>query len=68
MCTELGINLKIFGTGPQEDYLKELAGPTIDFVGRVSDEEQVELYRHARGFLMSNKEDFGITPIEAMAA
>ncbi|MFB7843176.1 glycosyltransferase family 4 protein [Microbacterium sp. NPDC056052] len=41
----------------------------IDFLGRVSDEELVELYAHARAFIFpSLYEGFGIPPIEAQAA
>lgn len=63
-----GYPLKIFGSGDQCAQLKSIAKDNIEFVGRVSDERLKDLYRHARGFVMMNKEDFGITPIEAMAS
>lgn len=68
VLSELGISLKIIGSGAQADELRELAGPSVEFLGRLSDEEVVEVYQHARGFLMPQKEDAGIAPIEAMAA
>ena len=39
----------------------------ITFLGRVSNEELRSLYRRARAMVMPGEEDFGITPVEAMA-
>jgi len=64
----LWIPLKIIGAGDQLEELKQLSGPSVEFLWRLSDEEVVEVYQHARGFLMPQKEDAGIAPIEAMAA
>lgn len=68
VLSRLGIPLKIIGSGAQADELRELAGSSVVFLGRLSDEEVVEVYKQARGFLMPQKEDAGIAPIEAMAA
>ena len=68
VLSRLSIPLKIIGSGDQRAELEKLAWPTVEFLWRLSDEEIVENYRHARGFLMPQKEDAGITPIEAMAA
>jgi glycosyltransferase involved in cell wall biosynthesis len=39
----------------------------VEFLGQVSDEELVKLYKGAKGFFaLSKDEDFGITPVEAM--
>jgi len=39
----------------------------IEFLGQVTDEELVELYKNAKGFLaLAQDEDFGITPVESM--
>ena len=40
----------------------------VEFVGFVSDEELVEYYRRARALLFPGVEDFGIVPVEAIAA
>lgn len=64
----LGYPLKIFGSGPIENALKKTAKPNIEFVGRVSDQEQAKLYANCRAFLHPHEEDFGITQIEAMAS
>lgn len=64
----LGIPLKIFGEGPELDKLKKIAKNNIEFLGRVSDEQEVELYSHCLAFVHPQEEDFGITPVEAMAS
>jgi glycosyltransferase involved in cell wall biosynthesis len=67
-CNELGEKLRVVGSGPDTARLKSLAGPTISFTGRVSDEELVDLAHHAKAFLFPNEEDFGIAAVEALAA
>ncbi len=66
--SKLGKNLKIIWAGEQESELRKIAWPTIEFLGRVDDAEVVKAYQAARGFLMPQKEDAGIAPIEALAA
>lgn len=67
-CNKLGYPLTIAGSGPDTERLKKLAGPTINFVGRVSDEELVRIAQSAKAFLFPNEEDFGISAVEALAA
>ncbi len=66
--TKLGLPLKIFGSGPAESTLRKVAGPNIEFLGRVSDDERVKLFEDAIAFLHPHEEDFGITAVESMAA
>lgn len=61
------VKLKIAGTGPEMKRLKKLAGPTVEFLGFVSDEEKIKLMQKAKAFLFAAEEDFGIVPVEAMA-
>lgn len=63
-------NLVIVGTGPDERRLRAIAGNSeyIRFTGYVTHEQKRELLRKSRGFLFAAYEDFGIAPIEAMAA
>lgn len=68
VLSALGIPLKIIGAGDQRADLECLAWPTIQFLGRLSDSEVFEVYAWARGFLMPQKEDAGMAPLEAMAA
>jgi len=67
-CNQLGAQLTIIGSGPDTERLKKLAGPTITFTGRVSDEELVKRAQSAKAFLFPNEEDFGISAVEALAA
>lgn|SRR3989344_2398008 len=66
--TKLGLPIKIAGTGPEMKKLKNIAGDNIEFLGLVSDEELANLYAHAKAFMFPQEEDFGITPLEAMAS
>ncbi len=60
--------LKIVGTGPEEQHLRALAGPTVEFLGSVSDQELSRLYANAKATIFSAlDEDFGMVPIESMA-
>ncbi len=66
-ATELKLALKVYGTGPEERSLKALAGPTVEFLGKVSETELTALYSQAKAFIvLADDEDFGITPVEAM--
>jgi len=66
-CNELGRELRIIGKGPEESRLREMAGPTVKFLGGAPDEVLKESYSKARALLFPGEEDFGITPLEAMA-
>ena len=67
-CNQLGKRLVIVGSGDKEKMLRAMAGPTITFLGEVSDEEIKQLYLHAKAFVFPGEEDFGITPVEAQSA
>jgi glycosyltransferase involved in cell wall biosynthesis len=70
-CASLGRSLKIVGKGPEEKSLKALArelGASVEFLGFVSDEELLECYGRAKGLLFPGVEDFGLVPVEAIAA
>ncbi len=66
--TKLRLPLKIFGDGRDRGRLEQLAGPTIEFLGWVDEETRRDLFARCRGFIFPGEEDFGITPLEAMAA
>ncbi len=67
-CTRLSIPLKIIGRGPSYNHLRKIAGPTIEFVGLVSENILPEYYRNAKALLFPQEEDFGITALESMAS
>ncbi len=60
--------LKIAGSGPDEARLREIAGPTVQFLGRVSNPQRVQLFRRCRALLIPGAEDFGLNALEAQAA
>jgi glycosyltransferase involved in cell wall biosynthesis len=60
--------LHIVGDGPLLKSLKKQAGDTITFYGRVSDAELAEHYRQCRALVFPAREDFGMIPVECMAA
>ncbi len=63
----LKMPLKVIGTG-EGKLLKKIAGPNIEFLGFVSDKEKAKYLSHCKAFIHPQEEDFGITPIEAMAS
>ena len=67
-CNRLQLPLVIIGGGRDEQRLKQLAGPTICFMGRLSDEEVLRYYARCRALILPGEEDFGITPLEAQAS
>ena len=67
-CTRLGLPLKVGSTGRDLDRLKAMAGPTVEFLGHVPNDELPGLMAHCKAFLLPGAEDFCIAPVEAMAA
>lgn len=72
-ATKLGVRLKIAGApaGYAKEYQRLItkSGSKVEFLGFVSDEELARLYTGAKAFLaLATDEDFGMTPVEAMAA
>jgi glycosyltransferase involved in cell wall biosynthesis len=64
---ESGKKLKIIGTGQLEGQLKAMANKNIEFLGSVSREELVKQLAAAKALIFPGVEDFGITPLEALA-
>jgi glycosyltransferase involved in cell wall biosynthesis len=67
-CSELGLKLAVAGNGPENANLQKAAGPTITFDTDVSDDKVREYMASAEAFIFCGEDDFGITPVEAMAA
>jgi glycosyltransferase involved in cell wall biosynthesis len=67
-CERLDRPLKVVGDGRGADELSELAGPRTEFLGRPGDAELREVLAGARALLFPGEEDFGIVPVEALAA
>lgn len=62
---KLNKKLIIIGSGRQEKYLKSIAKPNITFLGRLTDSELANYYESAKALIFPQKEDFGLTAIEA---
>ncbi|MEK9156090.1 MAG: glycosyltransferase [Patescibacteria group bacterium] len=64
----LGYPLKVIGQGPERRRLMRMAKSNIDFLGFLSDDELGRYYARAKAFVFPAEEDFGLVPVEAMAA
>jgi glycosyltransferase involved in cell wall biosynthesis len=67
-ATRLGLPLKIGGKGRDLERLQAMAGPTVEFLGYVPDDQLPDLMAQCKAFLFPGLEDFGITPVQAQAA
>ena len=65
---QLGRPLLIAGSGRDREKLEALAKPNVKLLGFVPDEELPQLMAKCRAFIWPGEEDFGIAPIQAMAA
>lgn len=60
--------LVVIGGGGQLEYLRSIAGPTVEILGRKDDATVKEYMQKCRAYIMPGEEDFGIAPVEAMAS
>jgi len=69
-CVKANKKLVIVGEGPDRKYLEKIAdkNSNITFLGYVSDDDAISLFCLASLLLFCGLEDFGIVPVEAMAA
>nr|QBM02023.1 D-inositol-3-phosphate glycosyltransferase [uncultured archaeon] len=65
---KLGRPLRIVGVGPQLSYLKSIAAPNVELLGRLDDAQVTQLIKTCKALVFPTHEDFGIVPVEAMAA
>lgn len=64
---DLKLPLKIIGRGPEMKRLQKIAGPTIEFLGRVEDEYLRDYYAKCKAVIFPQEEDFGIVAMEALS-
>jgi glycosyltransferase involved in cell wall biosynthesis len=67
-CNKLKKRLIIIGEGSEKQKLTEMAGDTIEFVGWKYGQELFDYLGRAKAFIFPGEDDFGIAPVEAMAA
>ncbi len=67
LCNELKVPLIMMGNGPDEVYLKSIAGPSIIFIGRIADiDDKIKIIKNAKWLINLTKESYGIGTVEAM--
>lgn len=68
-ASKADVELVVAGSGPMEENVREAAPGNVDVLGRVTEEEKRILLSGAKAFVMNaEREDFGLTPVEAMAS
>lgn len=67
-CTAIGRELVVVGDGPEKRRLEALAGPSVTFMGHVDRPALLDLFERCHAYVVPGIEDFGIAPVEAMAA
>lgn len=67
-ANKLGKKLVVIGDGSEHEKLVAMAGPTVTLPGRLDDAATTDYFQRAKGFIFPAEEDFGIVPLEAMAA
>jgi glycosyltransferase involved in cell wall biosynthesis len=68
VCAARGAPLRVVGSGPDEGRIRALAGAGTRIDGWLSDEALRDAYRGCRALIQAHEEDFGIAPVEALAA
>jgi glycosyltransferase involved in cell wall biosynthesis len=61
-------NLVVIGDGAQREWLQSISRPNIEFLGRKDDHVVRDYLENCRALVFPGEEDFGIVPVEAMAA
>lgn len=64
-CNELKLPLKIVGDGSWKKELEAMSGPTVEFLGNISDEQLMDYYSRCTTLIFPGVEDLGLTIIEA---
>ena len=67
-CNRLHLPLKIIGAGRDRRRLERLAGPTIEFLGWLPDQQVQHYLARCRALIHPGAEDFGLVPLEAQAS
>lgn len=65
-ANKLKVPLVVVGDGDIARF-KEIAGPTITFTGRITDEELASYYANCKALIFPGNEDFGLTMVEAQS-
>ncbi|MCF7835459.1 glycosyltransferase [Candidatus Gracilibacteria bacterium] len=67
LFNKLQLPLIVIGSGPDELYLKSIAGDNIIFTGRIEDtQERIKIIQQSKGLINLTKESFGLGTAEAL--
>jgi len=66
--SDMGLPLKIIGTGEEESYLRSIAAPNIEFLGSVDDKQLAKEYSKAKAVIFTPFLEYGLIPLEANAS
>ena len=67
-CNQIEELLTVIGDGPDHARLRKLAGHDITFLGKTSDTVTEKEMASAQAFIFPGLDDFGVTPVEALAS
>ena len=67
-CSKIGKKLIVIGDGPEKERLERMAAPCVTFLGYQDDETVNKYVAECKALLFPGEEDFGIVPVEVMAA
>lgn len=65
-ATKLAASLVVVGSG-NSAYLKKIAGPTVQFTGKISDQLLASYYANAQALIFPGFEDFGLSMAESLS-
>lgn len=67
-ASSLGRQLVVVGDGPERRRLEAMASSTVRFAGTLDRPTLLDLFARCHAYVVPGVEDFGIAPVEAMAA
>lgn len=67
LFNKIGKRLVVIGDGSELKYLRGAAAPNVEILGYQDDLKTKEYLENCRALIFPGEEDFGITPVEAMA-
>jgi len=66
-ANQMKFMLKVVGSGRDLKYLQSIAGPTVEILSNITDQQLSDIYKNAKAYLFASvDEEFGIAPVEAM--
>ncbi|MBL8160202.1 glycosyltransferase [Candidatus Saccharibacteria bacterium] len=67
-CSQLNKRLVVIGKGSEHEELKRRGGANVLFLENIEDADITAYFQQAKALIFPGREDFGITPVEALSA